>query len=351
MPLFLIALAAAPAFAAGVPAFDPRKHKDEITGRPAEILVLGTMHLSQLPHAPNPALLDPLITRLARFKPDVITIEGLSGEQCDTLRRFDVQHGGAWKDYCWDMTDVEKASGLSVSAAMSEVDRTLASWPENPTAAQRRHLAMLFLAAGDRASATVQWLRLTKSERHAGDGLTDSMVEMILRKGKPPNENYAIGAALAARLGLERVYPVDDHIADGPDLGPDYAKAIQAAWNSGPEPAVRSAYKRYEANLRTSADLMGYYRFLNAPATQRATIASDMGRAAREPSPQHYGRQYLAWWESRNLRMAANIRSAFGNKPGARVLVIVGATHKGYLDAYLGMMQGVRLVDAEQLLR
>jgi hypothetical protein len=49
--------------------------------------------------------------------------------------------------------------------------------------------------------------------------------------------------------------------------------------------------------------------------------------------------------------MAANIRSAFGNKPGARVLVIVGATHKGYLDAYLGMMQGVRLVDAEQLLR
>lgn len=351
MPLFLIALAAGPAFAAGVPAFDPRKHKEEIAGRPAEILVFGTMHLSQLPHAPNPAMLDPLISRLARFKPNVITIEGLSGEQCDVLHRFDVQHGGAWKDYCWDMTDVEKASGLTVSAAMAEIDRTLVSLPDNPTAAQRRRLAMLFLAAGDRASATVQWLRLPEAERREGDGLTSSMVDMILRKGKPPNENYAIGAALAARLGLERVYPVDDHIADGPDLGPDYAKAIQAAWNSGPEPAVRAGYKHHEAKLGTAADLIGYYRFLNAPATQRAAIASDMGRAARDPSPQYYGRQYLAWWESRNLRMAGNIRTAFGNKPGARVLVIVGATHKGYLDAYLDMMQDVRLVDAEQFLK
>lgn len=135
MPLFLIALAAGPAFAASVPAFDPRKHKEEIAGRPAEILVFGTMHLSQLPHAPNPAMLDSLINRLARFKPNVITIEGLSGEQCDVLHRFDVQHGGAWKDYCWDMTDVEKASGLTVSAAMAEIDRTLVSLPDNPRGA------------------------------------------------------------------------------------------------------------------------------------------------------------------------------------------------------------------------
>jgi len=49
--------------------------------------------------------------------------------------------------------------------------------------------------------------------------------------------------------------------------------------------------------------------------------------------------------------MAANIRSAFGSKPDARVLVIVGSTHKGYLDAYLNMMQDVRIVDAMQVLR
>ena len=343
--------AAATTFTTATPAFDPRAHKTDIAGTPAQILVLGSPHLSQLPDKLDPKLLDPLLDRLATFKPDVITVEGLSGEECEILLRFKPQHGTAWDDYCWPMDEIQKATGLTVPAATAEVDKMLANWPKDPTPAKRRRLAMLFLAAGDRASAAVQWLRLPAAERHAGDGLNSAMVEIIERKGKAPNENYAIGAALAARLGLERVYPIDDHIADSPDQGPDYGKAVQAAWEAEPRPPVFAEYKRRQSNVRTPEKLISYYRWLNEPDTQRAAIASDMGRAAKEPSPQHYGRQYVSWWENRNLRMAANIRSAFANKPDARVLVIVGSTHKGYLDAYLDMMQDVSLVDAIQFLK
>ena len=38
-------------------------------------------------------------------------------------------------------------------------------------------------------------------------------------------------------------------------------------------------------------------------------------------------------------------------QPGARALVIVGASHKGYFEAYLNMMHDIRLVDAEAVLR
>jgi hypothetical protein len=351
MPVSLLLAAAAQTFAAGTPAFDPRQHKQEIGGAPAQVLVLGSPHLSQLPNRLDPALLEPLLDRLAAFKPDVITVEGLSGEECDTLKRFDDQHDGAWKDYCWPTDDVEKATGLTVPQAYTEIGRTLSAWPASPTAAQRRRLAMLFLAAGDRASATVQWLRLAPAERRAGDGLDQAMVDVIERKGKPLNENYAVGAALAARLGLERVYLADDHIADGPKQPDAYGEAIQKAWNAKPTPLVFDEYKKRSANLGTGTDVIGYYRWLNSPQTQRAAIASDMGRAARETSPQHYGRQYLSWWENRNLRMAANVRGAFASKPDARVLVIVGSTHKGYMDAYLQMMQDVRIVDAMQFLK
>ena len=351
MPTSILALVAAQALAPAMPAFDPRSHRMEIAGKPAHVLVLGTPHLSQLPNKLDPALLEPLLARLAAFKPDVITIEALSGEECDTLHRFEAQHGSAWSDYCWDTAEIEKATGLSVPAANLEAERTLASWPASPTPAQRRHLAMLFLAASERGSATVQWLRLAPAERHAGDGLTQPMVEMIERKGKPLNENYAIGAALAARLGLDRVYAADDHLADGPDGGDAYGAALQAAWRQKPVLPVRTEYERRQANIGSSADLLAFYRFLNSPATQRGSIAGDMGRNATFSTPELYGRQYLAWWESRNLRIAANIRSAFVDRPQARVLVIIGATHKGYLDAYLDMMQGVRLVDAMQFLR
>lgn len=353
----LFALAAAPSFAAATPAFDPRLHKSEIGGRPAEVLVLGTTHLSGLPTSTDPRIFQLLIDRLARFNPQIITVEGLSGEECDTLQRFKSVHGAdTWQTYCFDTSPIEKATGLSVPAATAEVDRTLAGWPSSPTPAQRRRLAMLFLAANDRGSALVQWLRLPPAERRAADGLTPAMIEIIERKGKPLNENYTIAAALAAKLGLERIYPVDDHTADtaldndSPE-GKAYGNAIQAAWNHQPPPAIRGEEDRLEKNLRTGADVLALYRLMNAPQAQRDTIASDMGRAVSYPPAQPYGRQYVAWWETRNLRIAANIRSTLQQNPEARVLSIIGATHKGYLDAYLNMMQDIRLVDAEQFLR
>jgi hypothetical protein len=48
--------------------------------------------------------------------------------------------------------------------------------------------------------------------------------------------------------------------------------------------------------------------------------------------------------------MVANVRAAMGHYPGQRALVIVGATHKPYFDAYLGMMHEVRVVPAAQVL-
>lgn len=352
----LLIAASAQAFAAGTPAYDPRIHKAELAGQPAQVLVLGSPHLSQLPTKIDPELLGPLLDRLARFKPDVIAIEGISGEQCELLKQFKWQHADAWDTYCWDTADWEKSTGLTVAQASKEIEATLASWPTKPTATQRRHLAMLFIAANDRPSAQVQWRQLAAEERHAGDGFTDAMVQIVERKDKAPNESYDVAAALAARLGLERIYLMDDHTADWPfdDKSPEgeaYAKALKTLWDVKPVPAVRAQYLKLQDHLATSADVLGFYRFLNAPKTQRETIAFDMGAAARTASAQPYGRQYMSWWETRNLRMTANIHAAFQQKPGAHVLVVVGATHKGHLDAYLNMLQDVRLVDAEQILK
>jgi hypothetical protein len=49
--------------------------------------------------------------------------------------------------------------------------------------------------------------------------------------------------------------------------------------------------------------------------------------------------------------MVANIRSAFGNSPGARVLNIVGASHKAYYEAYLAQMSEVELIDMGEILK
>lgn len=63
------------------------------------------------------------------------------------------------------------------------------------------------------------------------------------------------------------------------------------------------------------------------------------------------GRGYVGCWETRNLRMAANIRDVLAGQPGMRMLVVVGAAHKGYLEAYLHQMHDVRMVDTATVLR
>ncbi len=54
-----------------------------------QVLVLGSVHLSQLPKGSDigAAGLQPLMDRLAAYKPTIITVENLSVETCDLMRR------------------------------------------------------------------------------------------------------------------------------------------------------------------------------------------------------------------------------------------------------------------------
>lgn len=340
---------------AGTPTFDPKSLRGTQEGPLTEVLTLGSAHLAQLEKKPTAAELDSLLDKLAAFKPAIITHEGLTGEQCDQLERYKVRYPGIFDTYCWGTAEVEKSTGLTVPQAMAAVETMLDNWPKAPTAAERRKLASLFLAANDRPSALVQWLRLPTNERKLGDGIDQALLDILSKVEQQPNETVAIGVALAVRLRLERLYAVDDHTADSIQGagGPDYQKAIEAHWQSGGADAV-PAITRYgaaQAAAAKSGDYLSLYRVINDPETLRIFIEFDYGRAIKLKGGGLYGRQYVAWFEARNLRMVASIRAAFGNRPGARVLNIVGASHKGYYDAYLDQMSDVQIIDAMKVLR
>ncbi|MEO6689898.1 MAG: DUF5694 domain-containing protein [Dokdonella sp.] len=319
-------------------------------GPRSQLLVLGSAHLSNMPKTFKPESLQPVIDRLAAYKPDVITIEAIAGEGCDLAAR----HSTRYRDvlaYCRDTAEAKAATGLDVVAAIVETNTILKDWPAKPTAAQRRHLAAVFLAANESASALVQWLQLPESERHAGDGLDDALVKSLGKIAASNNENYLIAARLAARLELQRVYPIDDHTGDNVEVadGPAFEKAVQQAWATASPQAL--AMRKREEQLSGGTDMLALYRYVNDPANQWLAIDSDFGAAMRGTSPQHYSQLYVAGWETRNLRMAANIRAAFREHPGARVLSIIGSSHKPWIDNLLALMLGVDIVDAERVLK
>ena len=336
--------------------FDPRSWKKDVHGNATQVLVLGSPHLSAYAEKLNRAHLSGLLDRLAKYKPDIITIEALSGEQCEFVRVNATTHPDVFKDYCWDPAPAQKAIGLGLQEALVEIQTTLQAWAQQPkttpSPTQRRRLVAVFLAANDRASALVQWLRLDVNERTATDGIAESMLKFLNRESPKSNENYEVAAVLAARLGLERVYATDDHTADDitDRAGSKFGDALQDMWSKINFPEKKESLA-LEAKLNSEQDMLNLYRFFNDPVKLRAFIGADFGGGIKHATPELYGRQYVAWWETRNLRMVANIRSAFGNQPGAKVLTVVGSSHKPYFDAYLEMMHEVQLVDAAKLLK
>lgn len=324
-----------------------------MSGAPTRVLVLGTVHLDQgdAAKAFDPASLATLLQRLEAYRPDVITIEAMPGETCDLMRRHPAvydQAGGA--NFCPETDAAQAATGLDVPAAIAAAEKQLADWPDAPSPAQRRRLAALFLAAGDPTSALVQWLQLPEAARTAGDGLDDALVAQLRKRAASASEDTQIAAALAVRLGLQRVFPADDHTGDNLRIDDmdGFAKAIRGAWDGKP-PECIARRERDEAQ-RGEPDLLPLYRRINGPAYLAMVGACDFGLALREPSPQHYGRQYVAGWDLRNMRMVANIGTTFRDRPGVRVLSIVGVSHKPWFDELLGRLQGVEVVDAGRTL-
>lgn len=320
-------------------------------GPSSQVLVLGSVHLSEMADGFKFESLEPVLARLAAFKPDVITIENIGGEGCDLLARHPkVYPPDNVSPYCADTNAARNATGLDVPAALAEVEKTLATWPVEATPAQRRHLAALFAAAGDNASAVVQWLQVPAAERHAGDGLDDALVAALEKRLARNNESIQVAARLAARLGLQRVHPIDDHTGDNVTIADEqgFEKAVRAAWDAG-RPRAAAMRKQVEA-LEKGGDMLALYRYINRPDVQQLAIESDFGAALKDTSPQHYGRMYVSGWETRNLRMVANIRAAFRERPGARVLSIVGSSHKPWFDDLLGRGQGIEIVDVQRIL-
>lgn len=324
----------------------------EMAGPRAQVLVLGTFHLSEHADEFPRESLEPLLQRLQAFAPDVITVERISGMQCDLVMRYPgVYSVESWKRFCFDTGPARAATGLDVPAATGRMHRMLREWPRAPTPAQRRELASVFLAAGEPESALVQWLRLEEAERHPGDGLDQSLVDLLQQQAEKVSESEMIAVPLAVRLGLERIHPIDDHTGDDGYLADlqAYGAAIQAAWDTRAE--AREAVREAGLVALRGGDILEAYRQANHPEVLQVMVESDFGAALSDPSPERYGQFYVGGWETRNLRMVANVREAFRDRPGARVLSIVGAMHKPWFDTMLGQMQGVDIVEVGDVLR
>ncbi|NVE94645.1 DUF5694 domain-containing protein [Altererythrobacter lutimaris] len=324
----------------------------EIAGGKTRVLVLGTPHLAGNDEIGTDDLA-PLLDRLENFAPETIAIEAVPGQTCELIRVHAPIYPGVADRYCPDPAAAREFLGFDAGSAEVSLVGTLMELPanESPDTATRRKLAGLFLATGDPWSAAMHWGQLAPDNRGEGEDISAEMKAQLDTRLTSKNENLSIAGALGNRLGHSRLYLMDDHSADAIMIfgDPEIGSVLQGIWGRASEEAL--AFKsQSDALLTEEGQILAYYRLINSEPYQAMTKSVDFGAAARSSEADNAARTYVAWWHARNLKMAANIVEAFGNKPGSNVLVITGASHKAYLDQILVLFETVELVDVDDIL-
>lgn len=267
------------------------------------------------------------------------------------MRTFTSAYASAIENYCPQVGAFRAESGLTAAQASEYIRSVLADWPKEPSEDGRRKLAAAFLAAGEPYSALVQWWRLEPKARREGDGLGPDSVQELERRARSMNENGQIGARLAVRLNLERVYSADDHSADLvlAEHGDALWERMAEIWATGDATRIQ----KYDAARAAIAKgcVIEALRFYNAPGTQSLMIDNDFRLAMNDDEGKQFGRIYNAWYQTRNLRMASNIVAAGADQPGSKILSVVGASHKAYFEALLDTMHDIELVDTRTVLQ
>jgi hypothetical protein len=318
-----------------------------------EVLVLGTPHLASIGPRFRPVMVERLVDVLERYRPAAVGVESLPpgaiaemqqrSAYDSVLTRFagpQIVHG----------RQAQSALGIGAGEAQARADSLLEGAGPSMDVRDRLDLVNTLLAAYHLDSAALQWSYLPDSVRRAQQVVSDSTARYFAYRSIRAHEIDAVAIRLARRLGLQRLTPIDDHREKDllfgfeetlrRELPVDSVLAVQ-------EFAARIRDRRSRAVAR--GDLLPFYRYVNSDAFLESEVRRQWLLYYRTGLASNLDRSRIALWETRNLRMAAHVRRLTARHPGERVLVLVGASHKPFLDAYLQSAIGVRRVDLSDL--
>jgi len=320
------------------------------------LFVLGTPHLSSLKGDFRPELLDGVIDRLLSLQPDAILVEALPGPSIVSMESQGGSFDEVLEQYARRMTrpgrraqEILELSWADAYGKISDLDRDCDEGITVETC------ILIYLAAYEYDTALLKFSTTPEpeqkrfSERHA------DIAESFAKSLGSSNEYYTIANRLARASGQQRIHPVDAHREKGPLLDimaadPSIEAFLTRVFGDYSEHPYLIEMKKREQDAIEKGALLPYYRWLNDPATLQRDFDFQWAPFLDKDDESKFGKTRLAFWEQRNLLMAANIARVLAEYPGKTAIYIVGSGHKPFMDAYFKTMNWVEVLRADQVL-
>lgn len=321
-----------------------------------QVMILGSAHLNTIEGAIPRASLTPLLNVLEQFAPSAIAVEALRPADILAMMQRADEYQVVLQQFVGSrlmaLAEAEQqALGLSGQEAMNRLRPLLHAEQVSPS--QRVTIIRTAVAGYNLPTALLHWGYLDQAQR--AELRTGPLGQYLDRMAESNNETTLIAGELARTLGLKQLHPIDDH--QDKDL---YAEVVSQLMDSygRSEAAQRFAQSDYvkkperlKAQALSSGDWLPLYQWMNSDEYNAEVLQQEWSLFVDADLAPEPAMARMALWEIRNLNMASHINRVVAEQVGGRVMVVVGGSHKVFLEQYLGNLVGVELVQFNQLVK
>ena len=319
-----------------------------------KILVLGTHHLSQIIDF-EPIMLDKVISKLDTFNFDVIGIEKMSGELLNDIRsRQDSSFDGITKgrfgaSYLAVADTIQAIKNITFLEAKKNIQILLNK--ESLTINDRKKLLFNYLGTTDLPSAALQYQYINNKSIFTTE-FEKYIVHIIEKNIATHSEYYSLAVSLAKRENINQLQPIDNIQDESllykyyPDFIEDYKKHSDKLNKINQLPVYQKFNQLIKEGIQAN-DLSKLYEFLNSDDYKTQDYNGQWSIWLKTNFPSGSDRARYSLWEMRNLQITANIMKVVARNPGKKILIIIGASHRGFLEEYLKQMEDVEVMKYE----
>lgn len=312
-----------------------------------QVLILGTPHLEQLNNFQTPYLKKVLDTLQAK-QFDVVAIENMPTELLFDIKSRKEAH---WQDLYKSFSKFvefgqahQKSLDISFEVAQRKINELLLKTTLSD--ADRIEYINSYICIYDIWSATLHYKLLAEKSK-----LSKTVIDLLEKLSNAKNEINTIALEIAEKSKLNQIYYIDN-LQDETILVNEFPKFMseyQSNANSVNELLNNLNFYQKFTSLENEAinkkDLYLLYKFYNSNEYMTKDFEGQWALWFKTNFNSKTDRSRYSLWEMRNLSITANILRVIASNPEKKIIVIIGASHKSFLEKYLKQIQDIELLE------
>ena len=311
-----------------------------------EVLVLGTAHLSTIQNIDKKHI-SRLIDSLSVYNFDAVAVEQMPSELLLDIKSRPAKPWQELYSYYSERINMgdkyQKLFTLKYEKALSTKDSLLSK--NQLTLSDRVLLLKSSLASYDIWTALLNYKYLDQKA-----GLDAPTINLLEEYNTSLNEVNLVGINLAKNLHLDQIHYIDNLqdetilTMDYPEFFDEYKISREKIGELLSTATIFNEVSQLTNQSVESMDLFPLYKFLNSERYMKEDYNGQWELWFKTNFKSKADRSRFSLWEMRNLQITANIMRLVAMYPEKRILIIIGASHKSFIEKHLRQMQGVKLL-------